>query len=262
MVASKSTKYEIWQFGVWRHKGHLKHFRDQLLLVDHWRRFYMKLRYIWLVLILGRLRTLDLKSQNVAKNTVMHNLKGLRDVSVVRSNALVRPLSMIESLDFNSKILTIGPRTEGELYNLAAHGFDLRNIEGVDLISYSKRIKLADMHNLPYRDNSWDAVVAGWVIAYSDNKQRAADEMIRVCRPGGIVAIGIEYAPLEARKQFEDAEGYTPGSEEVVADLENLKALFAGYIDHVYYAHRPADNKRDQLGSIVVIFSVKKDHRN
>ena len=59
-----------------------------------------------------------------------------------RSNRLLNPL--IELLSINKrldqlKILSIGPRTEGELYNMFIKGFSWKNIYAVDLFSYSKK---------------------------------------------------------------------------------------------------------------------------
>jgi hypothetical protein len=42
------------------------------------------------------------------------------------------------------KILIIGPRNEGEIYNFISNGFLMKNITAIDLISYSSKIKLFD----------------------------------------------------------------------------------------------------------------------
>ena len=52
----------------------------------------------------------------------------------------------------NLKVLSIWPRSEGEIFNIFAHGFELNNITGLDLFSYSPYIKLGDMHNLKFND--------------------------------------------------------------------------------------------------------------
>jgi len=246
-----------WQFRPWAVKGHLRHFFDQLLLIDHWRYLYMKLRFIYFVKIKRKLSYLDLVTGDIAKETVQHNIKGLIDVSVTRSNTLVKPLSAIESLDINSKILSIGPRTEGELYNLTANGFKIENIRGLDLISYSPLIDLGDMHEMPYKNDQWDAIICGWVLAYSDNKQKAAEELIRCCRPGGIIAVGIEYHP-RSDEEIVKATGYLPGSDERLKSIQHIQKLFNGHIDHIYFSQQPVPEKRDEIGSIVLIFSVKK----
>lgn len=259
-MASRSNYKKIpkpWQFRPWKTKGHLRHLIDQLLLVDHIRYLYMKVRFIYFVYVRRRLKSLDISTGDVAKETVTHNKKGLIDVLVTRSNALVKPISSIESLNIDSKILSIGPRTEGELFNLAANGFLLENIKGLDLISYSPLVELGDMHNMPYQDNQWDAIVCGWVLAYSDNRTKAASELIRCCRPGGVIAIGVEYNPFSNEEILEE-EGYIPGSNTRIESLDDITSLFEGHIDHIFFSQQPIGPKRDEVGSMVVLFSLKK----
>jgi ubiquinone/menaquinone biosynthesis C-methylase UbiE len=113
------------------------------------------------------------------------------------------------------------------------------------------------MHDMPYEDDAWDAIVSGWAIAYSDNKRKAAMEMVRVCKPGGVIGVGVEYNPLST-DQIGEVAGYVPGSEERVEDLDQLLALYAPHVNHVYYAHQPTPQRRDRKGSIVAVFSVNK----
>ena len=58
--------------------------------------------------------------------------------------------------------------------------------------------------------------------------------------------------------QLCEAAGYVAGSEERIEDLDQLLALYAPHVDHVYYAHQPTSERRDRKGSIVVVFSVNK----
>jgi SAM-dependent methyltransferase len=52
-----------------------------------------------------------------------------------------------------------------------------------------------DAQNLPYGDNSFDAVVCGYGIIHLPMPDRALAEMRRVLRPGGRVAISVWQAP-------------------------------------------------------------------
>ena len=102
-----------------------------------------------------------------------------------RPLALLGPLLGTNELRFERKskrILIIGPRNESELLLYSAYGFEPSNIFSVDLLSYSEWVKPGDMHALPYDDNSFDVVIAGWVIAYSTNHPQAFSEMIRVSK--------------------------------------------------------------------------------
>lgn len=213
-------------------------------------------RFCYFRLTRGRIRTLG-ASGGIAENTVWHNLKGMRSLASRRSTTLVSPLSVIEQLTATSSVLSIGPRTEGELLNLVAHGFDPKCIRGVDLISYSPWVDLGDMHSLPYEDNRWDATMMGWVIAYSDDKQAAAREVIRVTRPGGVVAVGVEYCPLD-NEGIERELGYLAGSAERLTSTAKILELFEPHVGHVFFRHDPLPENMDRIGAICAIFSVAK----
>lgn len=243
-----------------RRKGLLRHTLDQLLLVDLIRFALMAVRYLWFVRVLRRLQTYDLSTGTkspVAANTVAHNLRGLRDLAVNRSHLLVRPLSVLETLPVDAEILSIGPRSEGELFNLAAHGFVLRHIRGLDLISYSPRVELGDMHAMRFADASFDAVILGWVLAYSEDPAQAAREVIRVLKPGGVIAVGVEYRP-ETPDDVVRTLGYLPGARHRIGSCEEILGFFGAAVDHVYYQHVVAARERDQIGSFCVIFSARK----
>jgi len=47
-----------------------------------------------------------------------------------------------------------------------------------------------DADGLPYRDDSFDAVISGMTFGTLPNQKLALDEMVRVVKPGGLVCIG------------------------------------------------------------------------
>jgi ubiquinone/menaquinone biosynthesis C-methylase UbiE len=47
----------------------------------------------------------------------------------------------------------------------------------------------ADAENLPFADASFDVVLSTFGVMFTPNQQRAANEMIRVCRPGGKIGL-------------------------------------------------------------------------
>ena len=87
------------------------------------------------------------------------------------------------------KVLSIGPRTEIELYYLwLIFGFSWDNITGVDLVSSSPKIELGDMGvRLPFQDNAFDVVVASHCLEKSRDAERTRGEIRRVTRAGGYV---------------------------------------------------------------------------
>jgi SAM-dependent methyltransferase len=49
--------------------------------------------------------------------------------------------------------------------------------------------KQGDAENLPFPDNSFDAVLSIYGVMFAPDHQRAARELARVCRPGGTIAL-------------------------------------------------------------------------
>ena len=205
----------------------------------------------------GGVRTLTDGTPAVSALTVEHNLKGLTDLTVVRSQMLLRPLSVIEEVPADARVLAIGPRTEGELLNLVAHGFRRENIRGLDLISYSPWVDLGDMHAMPYADSSWDVVVLAWVLAYSDDWPQVVREVVRVAKPGAVVAIGVEYNP-RSDEDLAAEHGYRIGAQQRLETTDMILALFEGAVGTVYFRHDVQPARRDRLGSVATIFSVQK----
>ncbi len=49
--------------------------------------------------------------------------------------------------------------------------------------------KIADAENLPFKDNSFDAVVSSMVFGLVPNQDKMLQEMVRVAKPGGVIAM-------------------------------------------------------------------------
>ena len=229
----------------------------QFLLVDRVRLIVGTARYLWYIRLRRRFTTLSESGAGITERTVSHNLIGLKDRAVVRSSKLVRPLSAIETLGPDSKILSIGPRTEGELLNLVGHGFRPENVRGVDLISYSPWVDLGNMHDLPYPDDSFDATVMSFVLSYSDQRQRAAAEMVRVTKNEGLVAVSAEWNPL-TDEEIRERYGYNVGAEKRIESVEEMLGFFGDSAGHVYYNHPVHSSHMDRVNSMCVIFEVRK----
>jgi SAM-dependent methyltransferase len=103
-------------------------------------------------------------------------------------------------------VLSIGPRTEIELYYLwLFFGFEWSNIVGVDLVSASPKIKVGDMGDrLPFADDTFDVVVASHCLEKSRDPARTRDEIRRVTRAGGRVCVaGTRPTEAQLRQTFE-----------------------------------------------------------
>ena len=115
-------------------------------------------------------------------------------------NVLIRPLtrsvlpiqlasSLLWPEPFDKKILIIGPRYESDYFLARGYGFSKSNISLVDHFSYSKIISVGDAHQLNFADDSFDVVVASWILVYSLNQVQLLSEIRRVLKPKTGIAI-------------------------------------------------------------------------
>lgn len=234
------------------------------LLIEPTIRHYIVFARAWAKINLFKsLRTLD--GANVVKANIMHNMKSIYGVNN-RMNLLIYPLSVIETLDRNARILVIGPRNENDLLSLRGLGFKRDNVIGLDLISYSSWIVLGDMHEIPFPDDHFDAVICGWTISYSTNPARAAEEMARVTRSGGLIAIGVEYSTMGPADE-KQLIGYELQEFDRIGRRLNstadFRTLFANHLDHVYFEHdaprrisHTAEGLVDGVSNVGIIFSI------
>lgn len=236
---------------------HAREFIYQLLRVDAIRFFVAAIRYLWYVGVLRRMKTFNPDTGDLAVNAVHHNLVGLRsfyDLAINRSHLLLYPLSAIR-MSKSSPILAIGPRSEGELLNFRALGF--RNVQALDLISYSPWVRLGDMHAMPYADNSFAVVVLGWVLIYSANRQKAVQEILRVVRNGGIVAIGSEFRSA-TREELSQRKGYEVCDDKGLNSVDAILKLFENHVDRVFFRQDLPEGPPPEKWNLLVLFSVKK----
>jgi len=168
---------------------------------------------------------------------------------------LIAPLAAIDQMGPDSKVLSIGCRFEADLLYLVGYGFRPENVRGLDMISYSPWIDCGNMHATAYADGSWDAVVLGWTLAYSDQPRTAAKELVRITRDGGIIAIGVTYYPPEVLKKLIE-QGAPGGIPDRIQSVERILELFRPNVGHVYFNH-DVPNPAKQ-GSCMVIFSIRK----
>src|SRR5688572_6813597 len=101
-----------------------------LYLVPFVRRIVVRARLFYFVRVRGRFKAME--SPDAFKMTIPHNLKSLGQCNT-RIDLLVKPLSVLETLNKDSKILIVGPRDEHDIFTLIGHGFCKEQIRGLDL---------------------------------------------------------------------------------------------------------------------------------
>jgi SAM-dependent methyltransferase len=178
--------------------------------------------------------------------TIAHNKSAFNNIKtdfiMNRIKYLYGPMSAIERINRNSRILLIGSRTENEFLYLRS--FNHKNIKAIDLMSYSPLIEIQDMHNLNFKDNTFDAVIMGWVLCYSNHPKKCASEITRVLKNDGIVAIGQE--GLSSNLSNKNA----------VNNLKDIHNLFNPSLNKIYFEY----NAENSNLSETEIFKISKFH--
>ena len=95
-------------------------------------------------------------------------------------------------IELEKKILIIGPRYENEIYIARSLGFAKKNVSTLDTFSYSPLVDIGDMHEMKYSDNEFSYLLCSWTLSYSANPKLASNEMVRITKPGGLIAISVE----------------------------------------------------------------------
>ena len=232
---------------------------------------YTYFRFLYFFYIKKSFKTLypiDSTDHGMAKNSyetalesnVYHTNKPIRNFfkyfskfKATRSNELCYPLKSLGFVDFqNSKVLSVGPRLESEVFTLFANGFRMQNIKSIDLQTYTNLIDLGDMLKMPYEDNSFDIIIVGWVLAYTDKVEEAINELVRVAKNGSLISIGISHKP-----DIQLSKIPLKSSKEIIS-------YFGDNLNEVYFSHHPNDDsfikKENQIKSVksIIVVSVKK----
>lgn len=204
-----------------------------------------------------KLKALD-ESGDSYSVTVKHHLKGLRSCDN-RMLDIMMPLFASESFRPDGSTLIIGPRNEHDLLLYASLGGTWSKARGIDLISYSPKIDLGDMHHLPYESDSFDAVICGWTLSYSKQPQKAIDVMMRVLRPWGMVALGVEYSNMSidysrALQLLLDGDdfdmGFDGGGRRILNSTDDLLSMLPADYDVIFRHDAPLKLSHSRHGLV------------
>lgn len=94
----------------------------------------------------------------------------------------------------------------------------------------------ADAENLPFEDGSFDVVMSSIGVMFAPHHQAAADELVRVCRPGGKIGLlswtpeGMIGALFATMKPFAPPPPPGASSPPLWGSEEHLQGLFGGRV--------------------------------
>jgi len=123
------------------------------------------------------------------------------------------------------------------------------------------------MHETRFTDGYFDVIICGWTLSYSNQPAKFAQEIIRITKNRGVVAIAVEYSTLtneQARKIHHGEYHLNPVNFERINSTGQILQLFGEHVGDVFFNHDApnkishGDQMHDDVSSVVVIFSVKK----
>ncbi len=165
----------------------------------------------------------------------------------MRTKLLVDKLS--EFVDLNKcDVLCIGPRNIVELDYIRSKG--AKSVTGIDLYSEHTDIKVMDMHDMTFADNSFDVVYSSHSLEHSYDIKQVVNEIIRVARPNAHIAIEM---PIQFEPQGADLVN--------IENIQALRALFDGHISqNLWVEEQPPHTPRNDSGASIVrvIFALDK----
>jgi SAM-dependent methyltransferase len=148
-----------------------------------------------------------------------------------------------------AKVLCVGCRSMREIDYMWSRG--LLDVCAIDLFSENRAIQVMDMHHLSFADDSFDVVYASHSLEHAFDLALAIANLLRVARPGALVAIEV---PIRF-----------PVSETDLIDFNGVTGLLAAWEPHVaellFADEQPPRSQTNDQGTEVarIIFRLKKD---
>jgi SAM-dependent methyltransferase len=124
----------------------------------------------------------------------LHAGTSVLDVATGSGNAAIaaaRHGCTVTGLDYVPSLLECGR------VRARAEGFDVRFVEG-------------DAESLPFDDGQFDAVLSCLGVMFAPDQPRAAGELLRVCRPGGTIALSAWTPDSFVAELFRTTHRYAP----------------------------------------------------
>jgi ubiquinone/menaquinone biosynthesis C-methylase UbiE len=134
-----------------------------------------------------------------------------------------------------------------------AHGREAA--EGLSGINWQE----GDAENMPFEDGSFDVVVSSCGLMFAPDQRRVADEVARVTKPGGRVAIQAWTAEGGVGRMFQVVSKYVPPppgvpSPFVWGDEEKVKSLLGASFEEYRFEHYDCPEYTDTPEELAELF--------
>ena len=143
-------------------------------------------------------------------------------------------------------VLCVGSRNASEIDYFRSKG--AKSVVGIDLYSEHEAILVMDMHHMIFSDDHFGIIYSSHSLEHAYDVHKAVSEIIRVARPGALMAIEV---PVQYETRGADLVDF--------GGLRNLHAVFEPHIARVLWSNeQPPHTPWNDSGNAVVrtIFSV------
>jgi hypothetical protein len=117
------------------------------------------------------------------------------------------------------KVLSVGPRNEGELYSLMSLGVKKKNITALDVHSYSPLIQVGMLETADFSPLTFDLITVGWILIYCKNLEKALKNLIKLSSRNTIITIG---STIKNKKQNDG----NVSNKNIIKNLNQLNVNF------------------------------------
>jgi ubiquinone/menaquinone biosynthesis C-methylase UbiE len=126
---------------------------------------------------------------------------------------------------------------------------------------YDLELRVADAQELPFDDDRFDVVLSIYGVQFAPNQQRAANELLRVCRPGGRLALASPMPVGWSGDLFSIHARYAPPPPGVPSPLrwgteEGVRELLGHGVSQLTSRPRPALQYYYSVEHAVEVFST------
>lgn len=210
------------------------------------------LGYIFFLHHKNKLKNIDLQQPQDHKLYLYSQLKRTLPKKAAplqqRTKILVEKTEKFVNLS-TSDVLCIGCRNSEEINYFCEKGS--KSAIGIDLFSENHDILVMDMHHMTFPDNSFDVIYSSHSLEHSHDVPIVISEIVRITRPGGIVAIEV---PVTYQTRGADLIDFK--------NLKTLKQTFEPNIEQVLWSdHQLPYSPTNESGTAIIraIFQLAKD---
>ncbi len=148
-----------------------------------------------------------------------------------------------------SAVLCVGCRNGVELDEFRKRGFE--DVVGIDLFSQREDIRVMDMHDMTFSDDSFDVVYSSHALEHAYDAGTVVREIVRVARNAALVAVEV---PVRHRGSDADRIEFS--------GIDELRNAFSPHIrEELLAEEHPPNSPVNAQGSDIarLIFRLAKD---